>query len=72
MKKYGIQVTLPDNDPMSRSHLLGEGWVSYRWFDSEVARDAAMAEMERLPEYYRVGDRPSVILAPVEKDEHGD
>jgi hypothetical protein len=69
MKKYGIQVTLPENDPMAQSHLLGEGWTGYRWFDTMAGRDEAMADMLRSPGYYRVGDQPSVILTPVERDE---
>lgn len=54
---------------MSAPHLLGDDWQSYRWFDSEVQRDQAQAEMERQPLYYRKGDSPTVILEKVEQEE---
>jgi len=72
MKKYGIEVAMPENDPMAQSHLLGEGWTSYRWYDTEAGRDEAMTDMMRSTGYYRVGDQPSVILTPVERDAEQD
>lgn len=65
--RYGVKVTLPGGDTMSAAHLLGDDWQSVRWFDSEAARDEAMADMQRQPPYYRRGDSPSVQLEKVEQ-----
>jgi len=65
-KKFGISVTLPENDPMAAPHLLGPDWVSTRWFSSPEERDAALAAMQEHPSYYRAGDTPSIVLVKVE------
>ena len=65
-RRYGIVVRLPPGDPMAAPHLLGEDWTSTRWYDSAAARDAALLEMRRQPEYYRAGDVPSVSLTPID------
>jgi len=64
--RYGIKVRMPEGDTMSAPHLLGDGWESVRWFDTEAARDEALAEMEDQPPYYRRGDSPSVILEKIQ------
>jgi len=63
---YGIRVKMPDNDPMSAPHLLGENWTSSRWFDSAEERDAALIEMQNHPRYYRDGDLPSIVLEKID------
>lgn len=68
MKKYGIKIHMPAGDTLSAAHLLGENWHTYRWFESEQQRDAAQAEMERQPPYYRQGDSPTQVLEKVEQD----
>ena len=40
-KTYGIIVKMPENDPMSAPHLLGESWAGERWFETEAERDNA-------------------------------
>ncbi len=65
--RYGIRVTMPGDDTMSAPHLLGDGWNSTRWFDSENERDEALADMQRQPPYYRLGDTPSVRLEKVQQ-----
>jgi hypothetical protein len=67
MKQFGIRTTLPMGNPMTLPHLLGPDWESVRWFDSEQARNQAFDEMQRDIVYYRQGDRPSRILAKIER-----
>ncbi len=66
-KKFGISIKLPDNDPMSAAHLLGDDWVGERWFDSAAARDAAIEDMQNHPRYYRKGDTPSIVLSKLDR-----
>ncbi len=65
-KQYGIRVTLPPGDTMTT--LLGEGWESFRWYDTPLARDAAFEAMLQPPPYYRSGDLPSQVLQKVQRD----
>jgi len=65
-KPYGIAVTLPDGDPMSAPHLLGDEWSGTRWFATAEERNAALASMKNQPAYYRVGDTPSVQLETID------
>ena len=65
-QSYGISVKMPKDDPMSASHLLGEDWVSLRWFDTPEERDAAIVEMQNHPRYYRRGDLPSIVLEKID------
>ncbi len=65
--RYGIRVTMPGGDTMSASHLLGDDWNSIRWFESQQARDDALADMQQQPPYYRLGDEPTVQLEKVEQ-----
>lgn len=65
-KPFGIMVRLPDDDPLSAPHLLGDNWQSARWFASAAARDAAYESMIKQPGYYRRGDKPSIVLSKVD------
>ena len=65
MEKYGIKITLPENDTMRAEHLLGEDWVAYRWFDSSDQRDKIFQDMQRQLAYYRAGDRVSQVLEKI-------
>lgn len=65
-KQYGISVKLPENDPMSAPHLLGDDWTGTRWFSSAEERDAALVSMENHPRYYRRGDTPSIMLEKID------
>lgn len=67
-KPFGILVELPDNDPFSAPHLLGDKWSGARWFDTAQARDEALASMQQQPGNYRKGDKPSVRLTKVDPD----
>lgn len=67
-KPYGIIVNMPENDPMSAPHLLGESWVAHRWYNTEEQRDIAYDDMLRHPSNFRKGDKPSVQLTKVDPD----
>lgn len=69
MKKYGIKITLPPGDFLRSSHLLGDDWAGYRWYDSEEARDEAYRQMLSLPPYYRRDELPGQTLTRVERDD---
>ena len=65
-KVYGIRMTLPPADPLIA--LLGSEAEMYRWYATAVERDAALEEMRREHEYSRIGDRPTLSYAKVERD----
>jgi hypothetical protein len=66
-KRYGIRCTLPPDDPMTATHLLGPDWESYLWYDTESERDSAVEEFSREHLYSRRGDKPSVIYTKIER-----
>jgi hypothetical protein len=67
MKRYGIRVTLNEGSTMAAPHLLGPDWESFRWFDTEEAREHAFADMARQLPNYRKGDRVDQVLERVER-----
>lgn len=67
MKKFGIRVTLTENNPMRLPHLLGEDWASTRWYETEQQRDAALIDMSRRLPNYREGDDPAQVLTKIEE-----
>ena len=67
MKKFGIKVTLPAEDTMRASHLLGDEWETFRWFDTEDERDHIYREMQIFPPYYRRGDQPTQVISKVDR-----
>jgi hypothetical protein len=68
MKRYGIRMTLPPNDPMRLPHLLGEDWQSYRWYGTEREREEALGELQKEHIYSRRGDIPSLVLTKVDAE----
>ena len=64
-KTFGISVKMPENDPMSAPHLLGEDWNGTRWYLTAEERDAAFDSMKDHPRYYRRGDVPSIVLEKI-------
>lgn len=66
-KRFGIRCTLPSDDPMTVSHLLGPNWEAFRWFDTAEERDTFYADYAREHVYSRRGDRPSVIYTKIER-----
>lgn len=68
-KKYGIRITLPEDDFLRAPHLLGDDWAGYRWFASEKARDEAFEAMQQRTPFYRRDENPSQVLTKVERDD---
>jgi hypothetical protein len=64
-RPYGLRVSLGESDPFRK--LLGADWNRVHWFESETARDAALADMSRKHEYSRPGDRPAVVLERIQR-----
>ena len=67
MKPFGIRVTMPPTDPMRRSHLLGEDWEAFSWYETEEERDATFDKMSKVVVYNRDGDHPSQVLTKLER-----
>ncbi len=65
-KSFGIKITLPSGDTMALSHLLGERWESFRWFESAALRDRIYTQMKSQPDNYREGDNASVKLEKID------
>ena len=63
--RFGIRVTMPPGDPLRR--VLGDDWHKEHWFASREERDAALLEMGRRHPFNRIGDIPSIQLAPLER-----
>ena len=63
-KPFGIRVSLPTGDTFGR--LLGEQWERFHWFATREERDRALEDMAGEHLYSRRGDRPTVILEPVD------
>ena len=66
---YGIHIKLPDGDPFGA--LVGEDWTTEHWFDTESARDQALADMSQEHLYSRRGDQPALVFTPIERNLSG-
>ncbi len=64
-RRYGIRVTLPENDTLR--NLLGDDWERLHWFSTEAERDHAFDKMAQRHGYYRVTDSPTQVLEKLEK-----
>lgn len=62
-KSYGLRVSLRPGDPFRK--LLGDDWHRVHWFEDELARDLALAEMSRKHEYSRPGDYPAHVYEKI-------
>lgn len=62
-RRYGIRVTLPQGDTLSR--LVGEDWERLHWYASEAERDIAFDTMAERHGYYRKTDAPTQILEKI-------
>lgn len=65
-KPYGVKVELPESDPFRMEHLLGDDWSGSRWFATAQERDVAMRAIIKQPEYYRKGDKPSIVVTAID------
>lgn len=66
-KRFGIRMTLPEDDPRRGEHLLGPDWEAYRWFATAEERDRRLADMRQQHPYYQRGERPSVRCEAVDR-----
>jgi hypothetical protein len=63
--RFGIRVTMPPADPLRR--ILGADWHREHWYATREERDAALREMGSRHAFSRIGDTPSIRLAPLER-----
>lgn len=64
-RPYGIRVSLPSDDAMSK--ILGSDWERMHWYRDESERDAAFQNMATRHGYYRDSDTPTQILEKVSR-----
>jgi len=62
-RNYGIRVTLPDGDTMTK--ILGDNWERLLWYASEADRDAAYTDMGTRHGYSRNTDTPTQVLEKI-------
>lgn len=67
MKRFGIRKTLAPDHPRRQSHLLGDDWEAYEWYETKRARDQAYDEWKREHLYSRRGDVPRLVLEKVDR-----
>jgi hypothetical protein len=66
-KKYGVKITMPEDDPMRAPHLLGPDWSAERWFETPAARDAWIENERQEHLYSRRGDVQSQNYEKIER-----
>ena len=64
-RRFGIRITLPDGDTLSR--LIGDQWETIHWYATEVERDAAYDSMATRHGYYRKTDDPTQVLQKISR-----
>jgi hypothetical protein len=67
MNRFGIRFNLPEGDTLSASHLLGDAFEYFRWYETADERDAAYDDLSREHDFSRSGDKPTVVMAKVEQ-----
>ncbi|MGH7056826.1 MAG: hypothetical protein ACREFZ_02945 [Acetobacteraceae bacterium] len=67
-KKYGVKITMPEDDPMRAPHLLGPDWSAERWFKTAAERDVWIEDQLHEHLYSRRGDIPSQLYEKIERD----
>lgn len=65
MTNFGIRKMLAPDHPRRQSHLLGEDWEAFEWYETESDRDEAFRSLQREHDYSRRGDVPRLILEKV-------
>lgn len=65
--RFGLRMRLPRGDTFGG--ILGAEWEKTRWYRSESEREAAMSALIRQHPYYRLGDRPTLILEKINRSE---
>jgi hypothetical protein len=56
--QYGIRVSVSATDPFAT--LVGADWHTTHWYASETERDLALRDMQRVHEYSRSVDKPTL------------
>ncbi len=64
-RRFGIRVTLPENDTLR--NLLGDDWERLHWYPTEAERDRAFEKMAIRHGYYRSTDSPTQVLEKLDK-----
>ena len=67
MKRYGIRKTLAPDHPRRQSHLLGDDFEAFDWYETARERDLAYQAMQREHLYSRQGDVPRLVLEKVDR-----
>lgn len=67
-KRYGVKITMPQDDPLRAPHLLGSDWAAERWFDTAAERDDWIEEQLHEHPYSRRGDVVSQQYEKIERD----
>jgi hypothetical protein len=67
MKRYGIRKTLAPDHPRRQSHLLGDEFEAFEWYETARERDLAFREQQREHLYSRQGDVPRLQLEKVDR-----
>lgn len=68
MKRYGVKITMPEDDPLRAAHLLGPDWSSTRWFETPQERDEWIEAMRHEHPYSRRGDIPSQCYEKIARE----
>jgi hypothetical protein len=64
-RNFGIRITLPANDTLSK--VLGADWERVLWYATEAERDAAFDNMATRHGYYRKTDTPTQVLEKISR-----
>lgn len=64
-KPFGIRVSIRPSDTFAR--LLGTHWERHHWYATREERDKALSDMASEHLYSRIGDKPTLVYEPVEK-----
>ena len=67
MKRYGIRKTLAPDHPRRQSHLLGDDWEAFEWYDDARTRDRALKTLQREHIFSRRGDVPRLVVEKVDR-----
>ena len=67
MKRYGIRKTLAPDHPRRQSHLLGDDFEAFEWYETQRERDQAYQSLQREHLYSRQGDVPRLQLEKIER-----
>lgn len=66
-QKYGVRMTLPENNPLNAEHLLGADFNAERWFDTEAERTAFLKSYQTPFIFYRKSDTATLHYQLLEK-----